>query len=436
MKNQFKIILVSSFVFVSFIQCEWVANWQAASLLNDLGYSKNFVDKRISTYKLRAPFSAESQLLVDIYSNKELRKRVSERNLIIEELLLLEGAFSTMQPYMQQTVYGNIEGFSWSKEKDFFSKGMVLEAYLLLTGKVGIETGKRAPTMLAHRATELGATVEILQLLLARGGEINIVDVAGATILMKAVEQQRVDLIDLALLAGADANSVNKKGDTAFIIALMTGYLPAINMLIERDAMGNSDRTEEVAFKSLLEKSVSDESLYEAVLKFLVGRGALEKVIGGMTPLMVTARDNNIGMAQLLLSNGAQVNRSVNGVSPVRLAFLGGHRDMALLLLKNKANINDIDSNGETLLHGAAKQGQTESVRELIKLGASVNTFNKKGWTPVAEAVVGGHAEIVQLILKNGGWQTARIKVGGKLPQELAWEKGYTNIFGMLGGYY
>jgi ankyrin repeat protein len=66
---------------------------------------------------------------------------------------------------------------------------------------------------------------------------------------------------------------------------------------------------------------------------------------------------------------------------------------------------DDIDTryaNGYTLLFYAAKVGDSEAVKLLLKHGAQVNLQSKKGTTAVILAAVGGHVETIQLLLDHG----------------------------------
>uniref|UniRef100_A0A667Y1U0 Uncharacterized protein n=1 Tax=Myripristis murdjan TaxID=586833 RepID=A0A667Y1U0_9TELE len=57
---------------------------------------------------------------------------------------------------------------------------------------------------------------------------------------------------------------------------------------------------------------------------------------------------------------------------------------------------------GQTLLHMAAKEGNTHMVRQILKVGAEVNIADNAGWTPLHEAVVHGFCEVSVDLIKTG----------------------------------
>ncbi|XP_065263103.1 ankyrin repeat domain-containing protein 31 [Emys orbicularis] len=57
---------------------------------------------------------------------------------------------------------------------------------------------------------------------------------------------------------------------------------------------------------------------------------------------------------------------------------------------------------GETLLHKAVAEDDTDLVRKIIKVGANVNTQDYAGWTPLHEASVAGFYKTANELLKAG----------------------------------
>lgn len=88
------------------------------------------------------------------------------------------------------------------------------------------------------------------------------------------------------------------------------------------------------------------------------------------TPIFVTHDIHTIG---LLIKNGAKVNiKDRLGQTPLHNAAYLGHNDICHLLLDNGADINAICNNGRTPL-GTIQHDHPETVRLLIKRGADVN---------------------------------------------------------------
>lgn len=67
-----------------------------------------------------------------------------------------------------------------------------------------------------------------------------------------------------------------------------------------------------------------------------------------------------------------------------------------------RKNINSTDSKGRTTLYYAAKHGEVEIVRHLLKTGADPNTHDKTLNFPIHEAIDGAYLEVVELLLRHG----------------------------------
>jgi len=57
---------------------------------------------------------------------------------------------------------------------------------------------------------------------------------------------------------------------------------------------------------------------------------------------------------------------------------------------------------GETPLHIAAKSGQVETTKRLLKDGAELNILDHNGWQPLHEACNYGHTVVASLLIKHG----------------------------------
>ena len=121
----------------------------------------------------------------------------------------------------------------------------------------------------------------------------------------------------------------------------------------------------------------------------------------GSTPFELAARASDVPLMQLLMDLG--VDRQLpnaDDCTPI-LAACGvgavgpgdetaGTEEEAIdavrFLLKLGANVNDVDKNGETVMHGAAYQSRDKLVQVLADAGAEINIWNRKnklGWTPL-----------------------------------------------------
>ena len=98
-------------------------------------------------------------------------------------------------------------------------------------------------------------------------------------------------------------------------------------------------------------------------------------------------------------------DKDIYDTTPLHWAAKNGHRDVAELLVTNGANVNARNKYGDTPLHFAATAGSTEVVNVLLDQGAEVNIVDKVpiSQTPLEVAASHGHKEIVELIRAHGG---------------------------------
>ncbi len=74
----------------------------------------------------------------------------------------------------------------------------------------------------------------------------------------------------------------------------------------------------------------------------------------------------------------------------------------AIRLINDDADLNLPDAKGFTPLMYAARTGETEMIRLLIRGGTTINTASFSGRTPLIEAVINGHSESVNLLIESG----------------------------------
>lgn len=66
------------------------------------------------------------------------------------------------------------------------------------------------------------------------------------------------------------------------------------------------------------------------------------------------------------------------------------------------ANLDTRDDEGESVLHKAIFQGETEVVRELVNLGVQLNFKGDLGHTPLHVAAIFGHLDVVNILVRGG----------------------------------
>jgi ankyrin repeat protein len=145
----------------------------------------------------------------------------------------------------------------------------------------------------------------------------------------------------------------------------------------------------------------------------------------GITPLGRAVFDNSLGVAELLLDHGAEVDRpsaseeAVKGVcSPLHIAASRQHKEMVAFLLRRKADPNALDPEGWSVLCTASRVGEVDMIDQLVAAGAEVNKVcTRTEMTALHVAVK--HPEAVRALLKHGA-DPRRATTAGSTPLDLA----------------
>jgi len=116
-------------------------------------------------------------------------------------------------------------------------------------------------------------------------------------------------------------------------------------------------------------------------IRELVASGEDVNEIAGMpwlrTPLAYAAYKNNLECMEVLIELGASINTDNidDGISPLDSAYNGRSLEAAEFLIKKGSNVNayGVSTQGLTILHEAAKDGEMAWVKLLIENGADTN---------------------------------------------------------------
>ncbi len=98
--------------------------------------------------------------------------------------------------------------------------------------------------------------------------------------------------------------------------------------------------------------------------------------------------------------------------TPLIIATMRGHAAAAELLLKEGADVNKPDSLGKTPLYVAAFAGRDPVIKVLLRYGADFNRSNDSGVTPLMLACFRGDLTTARLLLEAGADSGLRDKYG------------------------
>ncbi|KAI5783940.1 ankyrin repeat-containing domain protein [Peziza echinospora] len=200
----------------------------------------------------------------------------------------------------------------------------------------------------------------VVELLLARGANVESRDEKGITPCMWAAKEGHEGIVRLLLAKGADVRAKDKKGITPFMWAAKEGHEGVVRLLL----------AEEAALHPLI-AMLPAKNGHEGVLRLLLERGADAEARAGAgeSPLTVAAGRGREGVARLLLQAGVDVNADDDrGKSPLSYAAEGGHEDVARLLLQSGADWESTDKDHLSCFSYAASGGRKRS-RKIVHEG-------------------------------------------------------------------
>lgn len=223
-------------------------------------------------------------------------------------------------------------------------------------------------------------------------------------LLMRACEQNKINMVHLILHAGANINCqkpIQFNKDTCLIIAARAGHVNIVKLLLEAGA---------------------DTTLQTA---------------SGYSALHVAALNNQPDVVQLLLQAGTDATlQNDKGDSALHLAATNNNLDVVQLLLQTGANriqINLQNDKGGTALHYAADAGNDEIIEKLLQAGADIEirANNHHGLTPLMVAAIHNHKNAAKILMQHGASKEA-VDLRGLNALDLAKKHNSVDVIALL----
>ena len=252
--------------------------------------------------------------------------------------------------------------------------------------------------------------------LLTRKADVNARSDDGSTALLWVSHWNDVATADLLIHAQADPNIANDLGMTPLSRACTNGNAALVELLLNAGAKPNTP------------------------------------IATGETPLMTCASTGNANAVRVLLARGADVNAKEPSQNQDALMWAASerHPDVVRLLVEAGADPRAHTKKGFTALHFAAREGDIDSVRQLLASGVNVDIRSvpdpgkpgvpagprgpnqqatiSEGSTPLLAATVRGHVLLALFLLEQGA--DPNVLDAGYTPLHWAsgtWEGGISN---------
>ncbi|KAK1294195.1 hypothetical protein QJS10_CPA16g00190 [Acorus calamus] len=256
-----------------------------------------------------------------------------------------------------------------------------------------------------HMAARLGLA-EILQRLIKAGCDVNARTSAGETSLMLCARYAHGECLRILASAGADFGLTSPNGTSVEWWSI--GFANTILEAIRSGAIVRSSDATVFSPIAFIIKFGDAEALHSSIA--WPGTNLDEQDKQGFSPLMIAATEGDVEAFRALVFAGADVTLTNDaGETAISIAQRNKNRDAFDKVMLEHA----LHNNNPHALHCAARQGDTDSVQELLRrLGhGDVNAIDGEGYTALMLAARGGHAETCEALMAMGaGWDYKTVR--------------------------
>ncbi|KAL3462774.1 ankyrin repeat-containing domain protein [Aspergillus heterothallicus] len=228
------------------------------------------------------------------------------------------------------------------------------------------------------------------------------------TALQHVTRNSRIDIMEMLLEARAQPNArPSYRRETALQTAVDYEDIAAVRLLLNSGADPNltDNINEKYRCQTALQKAAYHED--SRIFELLLDAGADVNAVGGRpatTAVYEAAKVGNVGLVELLLSKGAEVNPKMLEKLPIEGAARSGNITVVKRLISAGADVNaGRGSPCSTAIQQAANSGNIELIQLLLDEGADINAYAENSIMTVVQAAVSrGSIEVLQLLIDNG----------------------------------
>lgn len=247
-------------------------------------------------------------------------------------------------------------------------------------------------------AASKGYSSEIIRLI-EKGAEINASTLDGATPLIFAVVNNKIDAVKTLLSFKPELNNMTTDSETPLLLAVKARYFEVSEALIRAGAdlnLADYHKATPLHYASVYG--------YPEMVDLLLYYNAStdEKTEEGTTPLLAAVRMGFADIADMLVQNGAKVDIADNeGYTPFIMAAYYGDTLIMDLLYKKGADIFAMTNNNHNALTLAISGNHTDAVTYLLGLSSNWTKFGHKPIDPYRVASKYRKKDMVDLLKKN-----------------------------------
>ncbi|RXM29339.1 Ankyrin-1 [Acipenser ruthenus] len=263
---------------------------------------------------------------------------------------------------------------------------------------------------------------------------------SGLTLLMIAVKENRLSIVERLLELGVNLTDRTKDGRTALHVAAAHSKDEIVKLLVKRtDPNVPGGPKEQLPLHYAAARPTGAQNVIQTLLKFSHKDARLVQDKDGCIPLFLSVEAGNIAvckelvgvmteaqlraqkkgsgdaalhvccrrkdtdLAKLLVEYGACVDFQNLDRSPLHIAAERGNTNVVEVLTeKFKSNVLGRTKDGSTLMHISSQCGHPETALAFLKKGVPLHMPNKSGAVCLHAAAMRGHTAVVKALLLKG----------------------------------
>lgn len=265
-----------------------------------------------------------------------------------------------------------------------------------------------------HKAVMQVYAPEIVDTLIRAGAPVNAQNANGDTPLILCARTEHYEYAKSLIDAQADIFKMNQAGENALRIALSKGYKAVDNIVLPSNVNQSDDNSNSVLMTAVSLKTPAD------VLKLILSKGADPNARNKAqdSALHIAVRQNYSEQGVVLLDANADIFQyNAKLENPLFLALTAKPAPLEWFFRPNV--IAAQDSNGDSVVHHAARKNLPDGIAYLIKKGASLNVLNKALETPLHTAAKYDATDAIRYLVDAGSSLTAA-DIKGDIPLQSA----------------
>ncbi|KAJ8273368.1 hypothetical protein GJAV_G00100820 [Gymnothorax javanicus] len=228
----------------------------------------------------------------------------------------------------------------------------------------------------------------------------------GFSLLMIAVKENRLTIVDRLLELGASLSERTKDGRTALHVAAAHSKDDIVKLVVRKaDPNTPGGAKDQLALHFAASRPTGAHSTVQTLLKYSSKEARLIPDKDGCIPLFIAVEAGNVGIVKELLGALTEpqlvTQRKGAGDTALHVCCRRKDTEMAKVLVEHGASVDFQNAEGQTPLHVAAWEGDELMLKFFYQCKANPNIVDKLDRSPLHIAAERGHTSVVEVLTEK-----------------------------------